>query len=179
MIRLPRVLRLDLSDTLVFPRAAAPDEVAVAGGFLFWDQDPMALNTKERVAFRSAFLGVVSFGFSTLVAVAEVSPEQHAAAVDALAAHLVRHLGAPDPHTARPAAEEELAHAAALCAGHPVNTVLALSRTLRDGAIHEAFRTLEVRPRQDGPATGLLPVFSVVGEEVAEDVDLTRLVPRA
>lgn len=176
MIRLPRVLRLDASDTLVFARAAVPDEVAVAGGFLFWDTDPATLDGKGRAAFRSGFLGVTSFGFSTLVAVGEATAEQRDAAIAALAENLVRHLGAPDLAAARPAAAEEIAHAERLCEGHPPNTVLALARSLEDGALRERFRSLTPRQAAPAPHSGLRPVFSVVAEEAdAEPMDLTRL----
>ena len=72
-LKLPRTLRLDPSDSFVFARAAEPGEWAVTGSFLFWDRDPASLTGKDRVAFRSGFLGVRSFGFSTLVVVSEAS----------------------------------------------------------------------------------------------------------
>lgn len=175
-ILLPRVIRLDRSDMLVFPRMAEPDELAVAGGFLFWDADPHALAAKDRIALRSGFLGVASFGFSTLVAVAEVTPAQRAAAVMALAENLVHHLGAPDAITALPAAAEEVAHAARLCVGHAPNTVLALARTIEGGAVRESFRSLSPRPPGGTPAPFQLPVFSVLSEEAdAEPMDLLTL----
>ena len=96
MIRLPRTLRLDPSDLVVFDRAAAPGEWAVPGGFAFWDEDPAALTGKRRQAFRAGFLGVASFGWSTLVEVAEATTAEREAAVAALAAHIQADYGAPD-----------------------------------------------------------------------------------
>jgi len=147
MPMLPRTLRLDASDTFVFERAAEPGEWAVTGSFLFWDQDVTALSGKARAAFRAGFVGVGSLGFSTLAVVTPASEAERAAAVEALADHLLRTFGAPDRAAARAAAAEEVAFAASLC-GHPVNTVLALHRTLEGGEIREQFRTL--RPRDPG-----------------------------
>src|ERR687894_35551 len=72
--RLPRTLRLDPSDTVVFERAAEPGEWAVPGGFAFWDEDPAALTGRRRQEFRAGFLGLGSFGWSTLVEGAEAAP---------------------------------------------------------------------------------------------------------
>jgi hypothetical protein len=144
-LKVMRVLRLDPSDTFIFARAAEPGEWAVTGSFLFADADPATLAPKERAAFRAGFLGARSFAFSTLVVVAEASAAERAAATEDLARNLVERLGAPDIDTARAAAEEEVAFAAALC-DHPVDTVLALHRTREGGEVRERFRTL--RPRE-------------------------------
>src|ERR687894_20605 len=127
--RLPRTLRLDPSDTVVFERAAEPGEWAVPGGFAFWDEDPAALTGRRRQEFRAGFLGLGSFGWSTLVEVAEAAPAERAAAVEALAARILQAYGAPGPEAARAAAEEEVAFAESLC-GHPTGTVLALARSV-------------------------------------------------
>ncbi|PZW42246.1 hypothetical protein C8P66_11832 [Humitalea rosea] len=175
---LPRTLRLDPSDSVVFEHAAAPGEWAVAGGFAFWDEDPASMTGKRRQAFRSGFLGLGSFGWSTLVEVAPVTEAEAEAALEALAGHILTAYGAPDAATARAAAAEEVAFAASLCAGHEPGTVLALARTIEDGAQREAFRTLHKRsaPRGD---FGALPVFGIV--EVTEDetpLDMSDLMPR-
>lgn len=177
-LRLPRTIRLDPSDAFVFDRPAEPGEWAVTGSFLFLDRDLTSLTGKERIALRSGFVGVDSFGFSTLVVVSEASADELEAATAALARHL-RGLGAPDEATARAAAGEELSFAASLCS-HPVNTVLAMHRTAVDGEIREQFRTL--RPREPSLAGGDrlhadLRVFQFVetDEEPEEAVDLTTL----
>jgi uncharacterized protein DUF6505 len=178
--RLPRTLRLDPSDTVVFDRAAEPGEWAVPGGFAFWDEDPAALTGRRRQEFRGGFLGLGSFGWSTLVEVAEAAPAERAAAVEALAAHILEAQGAPGPAAARAAAEEEIAFAESLC-DHPPGTVLALARSVEEGAVRERFRTLH---RRGGPpaARTRLPVFGVVeveGEDgPPEHVDLSALDPR-
>ena len=40
MLKFPRTIRLDPSDTFVFERAAEPGEWAVSGAFVFWNRDP-------------------------------------------------------------------------------------------------------------------------------------------
>jgi hypothetical protein len=145
MTRLPRTIQLDPSDKVIFSHAAQPGEWAVVGSFLFWGRDPQAMTRKETIALRSGFLGVESFGHSTLVVVQEARPDERAALVEHLAAQLVAHLGAPSVAVARPAAEEEVALAESLCAEHLPNTLIAMHRKLEAGAIHEQFRTLKPR----------------------------------
>lgn len=167
MTRLLRTLRLDASDALIFPRAAEPGEWAVPGGFCFWDDDPAALQGKRRQAFRAGFLGLGSFGWATLVEVAEAEPAERAAAVSGLAAHLLAAHGAPDEAAARAAAEEEIAFAESLC-DHPPGTVVALSRSAEEGSVRERFRTLHERPRGTR-AMERLPVFAAVTVEGEEE----------
>ncbi len=160
MNRLPRTIRLDPSDLVVFERVAEPGEWAVPGGFAFWDDDPAALAGKRRQAFRAGFLGLGSFGWSTLVEVAEATDAEREAAVAALALHIRAAYGAPDAAAAEAAAREEIGFAASLC-DHPPGTVLALGRTVEEGAVRERFRTLHRRetPHRD---FGALPVFGIV-----------------
>lgn len=180
MTRLPRTLRLDASDAVVFEAAAKPGEWAVPGGFAFWDEDPAGLSGKRRQAFRAGFLGLGSFGWSTLVEVAEATPAERAAAVAALATHIRQAYGAPDDAAAEEAAQEEIRFAESLC-DHPPGTVLALARSIEDGAVRERFRTLHRRetPHQD---FGSLPVFGVVeveGEDEPMDTpDLSAMARR-
>ncbi|MGX9962358.1 DUF6505 family protein [Roseomonas sp. F4] len=173
---LPRCLRLDPSDTVIFEQPAEPGEWAVPGGFEFWDTPPETLSGKRRQAFRGGFLGLSSFGWSTLVEVAEVSEVEHAAALAALARRIRTHHGAPDDAAAMAAAREELAFAESLC-NHPPGTVLALSRRIEEGEVRESFRTLH---RRETPHTQFttLPVFSVVEDEPPEHPDLTAFARR-
>ncbi|MFN7002968.1 MAG: DUF6505 family protein [Roseinatronobacter sp.] len=178
MTRLPRTIRLDPSDKVVFAQAAEPGEWAVVGTFLFWGRAPDSLSRKEQIAFRSGFLGVESFGFSTLVTVQEARADERAAVVDALAQQLITHLGAPSLNAARPAAEEEVALAESLCAGHALNTLIALHRRHEDGAIREQFRTL--KPRDETAFSGSHlqghdRAFHFIEEEVEEHVDIFSL----
>jgi hypothetical protein len=180
---LPRTIRLDASDSVVFAPAAEPGEWAVPGTFLFAGRDPETLSRKEAIAFRSGFLGIASFGFSTLAIVTEARAEERAAAVEVLAGQLVALLGAPGLDAARPAAEEEIEFAAGLCAGHGVNTLIALHRARDDdGTIRERFRTLRPRERTalgDNHLRGHDKAFFVVEtdepEAPGERVDLVEL----
>lgn len=147
-LKLPRAIRLDPSDNFVFRKAAEPGEWLVTGSFLFTPESVAGLDTKGRVAFRSGFLGIASFGWSTLAIVTEATAEDREHVVAQLAAQFVKKLGAPDLTAARAAAEEEIAFAASLC-DHPAQTLLALHRTLEEGEIRERFRTL--MPRGDTP----------------------------
>jgi hypothetical protein len=174
---LPRTIRLDASDGFVFDPAAEPGEWAVSCAFLFADADLDALPRKARTAFRAGFLGVDSWGFSTLAVVTEATEADRAALEARLAEQLVARLGAPDVETALPAAREEAAFAASLCAGHPPGMLLAVHRTLGGGRLREQFRTLRQREAKDGIA-GHARAFLVVeteGEGPGEAVDLLAL----
>jgi hypothetical protein len=175
-MKLLRTIRLDPSDTFVFERAAEPGEWAVSGAFMFWDRDPTSFEGKTQAAFRGGFLGVASFGWSTLVQVVSAREEDRAALIETLAQQLVAHLGAPSLVEARAAAEQEVAFAASLC-DHAPDTIIAVRRTFEDGEIREAFRTL--RPRGARTPMRAFSFLDVEGEEEPEErgetIDLTRL----
>jgi hypothetical protein len=139
--RCPRCIRLDPSDVSVFDPAAEPGEWAVSGAFAFARLAPEDLTGKTRQAFAHGFLGLGSFGRSTLVVVSEIDDAEYEAVIAALAGHFVAHYGAPDLAAARPAAEEEAAFALSLC-DHPVNTLLAVSREMEERGIVESFRVI-------------------------------------
>ena len=180
MLKLPRTIRLDPSDTFVFERAAEPGEWAVSGAFAFWNQDPAALAQKQRVALRSGFLGIDSLGWSTLAIVTEATEAERQAMVSHLAGQLLEKFGAPDLEAARAAAEQEVAFAASLC-DHPAQTLLAVQRSIEDGEICERFRTL--KPREATTDADRLHAHAsaftfheVEGDdEPAEEVDLLGL----
>jgi hypothetical protein len=172
-VKLLRTIRLDPSDTFVFERVAEPGEWAVSGAFMFADADPEVLDGKSRAAFRGGLLGAASLGWSTLAQIVEASDEDRAVLVDMLARQLLQRLGAPDLAAARAAAEEEVAFAASLC-DHPKDTLIAVRRTFEDGAIREAFRTLQ--PRGTRKPMRAFSFLEVEGEEeVDETVDLVKL----
>ncbi|MBQ2262196.1 MAG: hypothetical protein II336_12590 [Loktanella sp.] len=177
MTRLPRTIRLDGSDKVVFSHAAEPGEWAVPGTFLFWGRAADSLSRKEAIAFRSGFLGVDSFGHSTLVTVQQAGADERAAMVTALARQLVTQLGAPSLAAALPAAEEEVALCESLCQQHPLNTLVALHRRFDGDAIVEQFRTLKPRDATAFSGSHLQGhdrAFHFV-EEVDDHVDLFAL----
>jgi hypothetical protein len=149
MLKFPRTIRLDPSDTFVFERAAEPGEWVVSGAFVFWNQDPATLGQKQRVALRSGFLGIDSLGWTTLAIVTEATEADRQAMVERLAGQLLEKFSAPDLEAARLAAEEEVAFAASLC-DHPPQTLLAVQRSIENGEIRERFRTLKPRESASG-----------------------------
>jgi hypothetical protein len=172
-VKLLRTIRLDPSDTFVFERAAQPGEWVVSGAFMFWDRDPAALDGKARAAFRGGFLGVASFGWSTLAQIVDASDADRNAVVELLAQQLHAQLGAPGLAEARAAAVQEVAFAASLCE-HPRDTLVAVHRTFEHGEIREAFRTL--RPRGERKPMRAFSFLEVEGEEEpGEQINLTGL----
>jgi Family of unknown function (DUF6505) len=172
-MKLIRTIRLDPSDTFVFERAAEPGEWAVPGAFAFWNADTAKLEGKARSAFRGAFLGLESLGWSTLVQIVEASAADRVAIVERLAQQLVAQFGAPDIAAARGAAEEEVAFAGSLC-NHPADTLIAVHRSFEDGEVREAFRTLH--PRGDKKPMRAFSFLEVEGEEEPADaVDLVAM----
>ena len=193
MLKFPRTIRLDPSDTFVFERAAEPGvalelkvvrepgEWAVSGAFVFWNRDPASLVQKQRVALRSGFLGIDSLGWSTLAIVTEATEAERLAMIERLAGQLMEKFGAPDAEAARLAAEDEVAFAASLCE-HPAQTLLAVQRSVENGEIRERFRTLKARPvaadadRLHAHASAFT-FHEVEGDgEPAEEVDLLGLI---
>ena len=173
-LKLPRTIRLDPSDTFVFARAAEPGEWAVTGTFLFYGANPAEFSGKEKQAFRAGFLGLNSFGWSTLVVVNDAREEERDAAVERLAEQLVKNCGAPDLASARPAAEEEIAFAASLC-DHPEGTLLGLHRSTEGDGIRESFRTLHRRADRLQPIGAFRLVEIEEENEPAEEVDLVAM----
>jgi len=181
MLKFPRTIRLDPSDTFVFERAAVPGEWAVSGAFVFCNQDPATLGQKQRVALRSGFLGIDSLGWSTLAIVTEATEADRQAMVNRLARQLLEKFGAPDLEAAQLAAEEEVAFAASLC-DHPPQTLLAVQRSVEHGGIRERFRTL--KPREAAPDADRLHAHisaftfhEVEGDvEPSEEVDLLGMI---
>jgi hypothetical protein len=172
-MKLLRTIALDPSDTFVFAQAAEPGDWAVSGAFRFWGGDPAELTGKDRAAFRGGFLGLQSWGWSTLVQIVNATDADRVAAVDLLARQLVDKLGAPDLARARVAAEEEIAFSQSLCE-HPSDTLIAVHRSSENGEVREAFRTLRPHP---GPKPFRAFAFLEAQDEgqPQEEVDLSKM----
>lgn len=136
-----QTVQLDESDSHIFDRPAQPGEWAVPGTFTLWDVAPDALTGPDRQAFEHGFLGTASLGWTSLVRVAEMPPDQWEAVVACLADHLVSHYGAPDTQTARPVAVEEVTLTNGLCE-HPVATLIAVDREVTEEGILESYRVV-------------------------------------
>jgi hypothetical protein len=137
--KLPRAVRLDDSDIEVFAIPAKPGEWAVPGGFEFLDHDCASLSGKPLQAFKSGFLGIGSFGRTTLTAITEASEADFRSAVEQLAVFLVNHHGAPNLAAAMQAADEEVSYAESLCE-YEINTLLAVEREFTVEGISERFK---------------------------------------
>jgi hypothetical protein len=146
-VKLLRTIALDPSDTFVFDVPAEPGDWAVSGAFRFCDRDAAKLSGKDRSAFRSGFLGVQSWGWSTLAQIVHATEDDRRAVVELLAKQLIDRFGAPNLATARLAAEEEVAFAQSLCT-HPISALLAVHRSVSDGDVRESFRRLQLRQDQ-------------------------------
>ncbi|MFB6450378.1 DUF6505 family protein [Bradyrhizobium tunisiense] len=146
-MKLLRTIALDPSDTFVFDAAAEPGEWAVSGAFRFWDCDAATLEGKARAAFRGGFLGVQSWGWSTLAQIVPATEDDYRSLVDLLARQLVDRFGAPDVATAKAAAEEEVAFSQSLCS-HPISSLIAVHRAVSEGEVRESFRRLQLREGQ-------------------------------
>jgi hypothetical protein len=172
-VKLLRTIRLDPSDTFVFEKAAEPGEWAVSGSFAFAHLDVAKLEGKARAAFRAGFLGIDSLGWSTLVQIVEASDDDRIGAIDALATELFAYFGAPSIEEAVAAAEEEFEFASSLC-NHPLDTLIAMHRSVEGGEIRETFRTL--RPKDGPKPLRAFAFLDVEGEEEPGDtVDLTAM----
>ena len=156
-MKLARTIRFDESDDNVFEATAQPDEWAISGAFEFSNWTGDDLTGKKRQAFANGWLGLESFGRSTFVAVAEITPAEYAAAEDALARHFVDRYGAPDLVAARPVAAEELGYMREMCEDHDANALLIVERRLVDAGVNEAFRAIK-------PQEATLDLVAIHGE---------------
>jgi len=135
-------VRLDSSDERIFPVAAEDGEWALPGSFTLWDVAPEALEGAEHQAFAHGFLGTRSFGWSSLVTVAEMGHRDREIIRERLAEHLMAHYGAPSRAEAMQVAEEEVAFTEGLCE-HPPETIIAVDREVSQEGIVESYRVVE------------------------------------
>ncbi len=157
-MKILRTLHLDDSDNNVFPNVSEPGELAVPGTFSFSNMEEENMSTKERLAFKSGWLGIGSFGRCTLVQIADVREEAIDEAVSALADHFVIAFGAPNRETALEAARAEIGDAAALCE-QEVGTLLAIEREIVEDGVSERIRIVkQVEPGQH------TKIWTVVGD---------------
>jgi len=167
-VKLLRTIALDPSDTFVFDVPAEPGDWAVSGAFRFCDRDPASLSGKDRSAFRSGFLGVKSWGWSTLAQIVPATEDDRRTLVGLLAGQLIDRFGAPDLAAAQLAAEEEVDFVQSLCT-HPISALIAVHRSASDGEVRESFRRLQLR---EGQAHGKAFSFMKVEDDVEPDSTL-------
>jgi hypothetical protein len=145
LIRFPVTVRLDESDLHVYERAADAGEWAIPGSFVFSGLEQNKLSGKMAQSFSTGFLGLASFGWCSLVRVAEMPESEFETLANSLAAHFVARYGAPDIATALPTAIQELNFAKDLC-DQPLGTMISIKRINEDGGIRESFRLIEPGP---------------------------------
>lgn len=158
-MRFLRALRLDDSDDEIYARAATAGEWVVPGTFVFTfsERAPDQLDSGERAAFRHGFLGLTSFGWSTLAVVVDIPDAERRQVLERLARHYVEQYGAPDMEAALAEAREEVTFCESLCTPD-INTVLSVQRDLVDGEVKEAYRVH--RPKTESQWEGA-PVFRI------------------
>ena len=181
MLKFPRTIRLDPSDTFVFERAAEPGEWAVSGAFVFWNRDPATLGQKQRVALRSGFLGIDSLGWSTLAIVTEATEAERLAMIERLAGQLMEKFGAPDIEAAR-LPPRRRSHSQARCANIRRRRCSPCSAASKMAKSANAFAPSKPRPvaadadRLHAHASAFT-FHEVEGDgEPAEEVDLLGLI---
>ena len=143
-----RTVRFDDSDAQVFALSAEPGEWAVPGSFEFLDTDPQQLDGKLLQAFNSGFLGIGSFGWSSLVEIADISDDEFQQVIDRLAQYFIQHHGAPHIAAALPAASDEAHYASSVCE-YPLHTLLAIEREFGDEGIVESLKVIQQRSADD------------------------------
>ncbi len=137
-----RAIRLDNSDSEVYELASEPGEWAVPGSFEFLDAEPQSLQGKKLQAFKSGFLGTRSFGWTTLVEIAEIDDDEYQQVIDRLAVHLLEHHGAPHIAAALPAAGDEVHYASTVCE-YPLATLLAIERNFGEDGVVESLKVVK------------------------------------
>ena len=141
-LTLARTIRFDSSDLHIFDLAAEEGEWAISGSFMFSGITEDALVGKTRQAFANGFLGLSSFGFSTLVSVASAKQDDYDSVCEMLASRFMADYGAPSIELAKQAAHEEIGFMADICSEHKIGTLLSITRTLTDQGIKESFRSI-------------------------------------
>lgn len=149
-----RTVSFDASDAQVFEKSAQPGEWAVPGSFEFLGADPQQLSGKPLQAFKSGFLGIGSFGWSSLVEIAEISDDEIQQIIDQLAQYFISKHGAPHIAAALAAANDEAHYASEVCE-FPLHTLLAIEREFGDEGIVESLKVIQRRGADDHAAMKL------------------------
>ena len=125
----------------MFDDTAEAGEWAIPGSFAFINDEPEQLEGKRLQAFKHGFLGTQSFGWCSLVEVAEISDDEYQQLIDRLAQHMVNAHGAPHIAAALPVAADEADYAVNLCS-HPLHTLLTIERDFDDEGLIESLKVI-------------------------------------
>lgn len=145
-MHLAKTMRFDISDTKIFPTPAEPGEWAITGTFSYIDVDYEHLSSKEKIAYKSGWLGLGSFGRSTLVCVTVINDFEFQKIISQLAEYIFDEFKAPSMLEALDAAHDEISDMSVLCE-HPIGTLLAIGRQFDDMGIKE--QVLKVQNQND------------------------------
>ena len=182
MLKLPRTIRLDPSDTFVFERAAEPGEWAVSGAFVFWNRDPADARPEGA---RGAAFGLSRHRQSWLVDARDRDRGDGSGAAGRWSSASRRNCWRNSARRILPPRgwpPRKRSRLRPRCAITPAQTLLAVQRSVEDGEIRERFRTL--RPREAAADADPLHAHAraftfheVEGDdEPAEQVDLMGLI---
>ncbi len=94
-MKLARAIHFDESDIRVFHSPARTGEWCISGGFEFSNWTEGDLVGKAKQAFSNGWMGLETFGRSSLVAVAQIEPFERDALAKSLAQLFVSIYGAP------------------------------------------------------------------------------------
>ncbi len=144
-----KTIRFDKSDLNIFPSVAMEGELAVVGTFSFFDLNAETLKGKRKQAFSNAFLGIPSFGYSTLISLAEVEEIDLRDLKLKLSKHFFKNYKAPSFEHANKAADDEINLMLDLCRKHDKGSLISVSREMTSEGIKENFRHL---PKADSCA---------------------------
>jgi hypothetical protein len=159
-MRLAKTIRLDVSDVNIFPNPAEPGEWAITGTFSFVDVEYKGLNAKEKIAYKSGWLGLGNFGWSTLVCVTVITELEHQEIIRELANYIFSQFGAPDMLAALEAARHEVSDMATLC-NHPIGTLLAIGRK-----VHEMEITEQVRKVRSSGDDNHAHIWEIISDDI-------------
>tara|TARA_B100000131_G_scaffold191680_1_gene184270 strand:+ start:115 stop:594 length:480 start_codon:yes stop_codon:yes gene_type:complete len=141
-MKLAKTIRFDKSDLNVFEIVSDEGEWAVSGAFEYSKDTISSLSGKRKQSFANGFLGLNSFGRSTLVTVTSINKDEKILLINNLANYFVKSYGAPSFNLAYPVAEDEIKFMMDLCQNQKLGTLLAVNRKFETDGIHESFSNL-------------------------------------
>ena len=141
-MKFAKTIRFDKSDLNIFPTIAEEGELAVVGTFSFFNFDEENLKGKMKQAFSNGFLGIPSFGYSTLISLTQVEEEDLKSLKNTLSDCFLKNYGAPSFEHAYKAADDEVNLMLDLCSSHDKGSLISISREITKDGIKENFRNL-------------------------------------
>ena len=94
-MKFAKTIRFDKSDLNVFENASEEAEWAISGAFEFSNDLNENLTGKRKQSFANGFLGLDTFGRSTLVSIVSIDESKKNLILDKLANYFIEKYGAP------------------------------------------------------------------------------------